>query len=283
MPNHEYAHPEMLVETEWLARHLDNDNMRIVEADEDVPLYDEGHIPGAVKIDWVTELNDTLRRDYLDRRDFARMAGSKGIDNETTVVFYGDKGNWWACYALWVFQLYGHNRVRILNGGRKKWIGEGRPLSHETPAFRPAIYHAPGRADYRIRAFREQVLGHVQAGRPLIDVRTPDEYNGKLLAMPGYPQEGALRGGHIPGARNIPWSRAIQDDGTFKPYNELLAIYQEENGLEPDESLITYCRIGERSSHTWFVLTYLLGYPNVRNYDGSWTEWGNLVGAPIEK
>jgi thiosulfate/3-mercaptopyruvate sulfurtransferase len=281
--NAPYAHPEMLVETGWVADHLDDPNVRVVESDEDILLYDQGHVPGAVMIDWVGDLNDRVRRDYLGREGFERLCARKGINNETTVVFYGDKNNWWACYALWVFQLFGNGSVRIMNGGRKKWTDEGRPLSKETPHHAPAVYHAPERADYKIRAYRDQVLEHVLAQRPLVDVRSPAEYTGELLHMEAYPQEGALRGGHIPGARNIPWGKAVREDGTFKPAAELRALYETANGLRPDQNVIAYCRIGERSSHTWFVLTYLLGYPNVRNYDGSWTEWGNLVGVPIEK
>ncbi|MDD3825893.1 MAG: sulfurtransferase [Anaerolineae bacterium] len=283
MPEQAVPNPEVLVETEWLAEHLDDPDIRIVEADEDVLLYDVGHIPGAVKIDWVADLNDPVRRDYLDREAFSRLASSRGISNDTTVIFYGDKDNWWATYAFWVFKLFRHQRAKILNGGRKKWIKEGRPLSRETPQVPPGRYEAPERDDLPIRAFRDQVLEHVRAGRPLVDVRSPDEYEGKLLHMPGYPQEGAVRGGHIPGAVNVPWSRAVREDGTFKSPEELRAIYETEAGLRPDEDLVAYCRIGERSSHTWFVLTYLLGYPRVRNYDGSWTEWGNLVDVPIER
>lgn len=278
-----YAHPEVLVSTQWVADHLNDPNIRIVESDEDVLLYDAGHIPGAVKIDWVQDLNDPVRRDYLQRQDFERLMSEKGIANDTTVVFYGDKNNWWACYAFWVFQLFGHTRAKIMNGGRQKWIEEGRPLTKEVPQYPRTTYRAPERADYKIRAFRDQVLQHVLNRRPLVDVRSPGEYTGELLHMPNYPQEGALRGGHIPGAKNIPWSRAVNPDGTFKSVEELRQIYEQENGLSPDQDIIAYCRIGERSSHTWFVLTYLLGYPNVRNYDGSWTEWGNLVGMPIEK
>jgi len=278
-----YAHPEVLVSTQWVADHLNDPSIRIVESDEDVLLYDAGHIPGAVKIDWVQDLNDPVRRDYLQRQDFERLMSEKGIANDTTVVFYGDKNNWWACYAFWVFQLFGHTRAKIMNGGRQKWIEEGRPLTKEVPQYPRTVYHAPERADYKIRAFRDQVLQHVLNRRPLVDVRSPGEYTGELLHMPNYPQEGALRGGHIPGAKNIPWSRAVNPDGTFKSVEELRQIYEQEHGLSPDQDIIAYCRIGERSSHTWFVLTYLLGYPNVRNYDGSWTEWGNLVGMPIEK
>ena len=279
----EYAHPDMLVDTAWVVEHLNDPQVRVVESDEDILLYDQGHVPGAVMIDWVGDLNDRVRRDYLGREGFERLCGVKGIGNDTTVVFYGDKNNWWACYALWVFQLFGHSNVKIMNGGRKKWVDEARPLSKETPRYAPAVYHAPERADYKIRAYRDQVLEHVQAKRPLVDVRSPAEYTGELLHMEAYPQEGALRGGHIPGARNIPWGKAAREDGTFKPAAELRELYETANGLRPDQTVIAYCRIGERSSHTWFVLTYLLGYPNVRNYDGSWTEWGNLVGVPIEK
>jgi thiosulfate/3-mercaptopyruvate sulfurtransferase len=279
----DYARPDVLVETEWLAEHLDDANLRIVESDEDILLYDQGHIPGAVMIDWVGDLNDRVRRDYLGREGFERLCAEKGIANDTTVVFYGDKNNWWATYAFWVFQLFGHTNAKILNGGRKKWIDEGRPLSKETPHFPRTTYRAPERADYKIRAFRDQVLAHVHAQAPLVDVRSPAEYSGELLHMEAYPQEGALRGGHIPGAKNIPWGKAAREDGTFKSVEELRQLYQGDNGLAPEQNIIAYCRIGERSSHTWFVLTYLLGYPNVRNYDGSWTEWGNLVGVPIER
>ncbi len=278
-----YAKPEYLVSTDWVAEHLNDPKVRIVESDEDVLLYEQNHVPGAVMIDWQLDLNDRVRRDYLQKAEFEALLSAKGIGNDTTVVFYGDKNNWWACYAFWVFQLFGHENARIMNGGRKKWIDEGRPVSKEQPAVAPAKYVAKQRADYRIRAFRDQVLNHVQMQSPLIDVRSPKEFTGELLHMEAYPQEGALRGGHIPGARNVPWARAVNEDGTFKSADELRAIYEGEAGLSPDKSVVAYCRIGERSSHTWFVLSYLLGYPNVRNYDGSWTEWGNLVGVPIEK
>ncbi|MBL8092828.1 MAG: sulfurtransferase [Anaerolineales bacterium] len=278
-----YAKPEYLVSTDWVVEHLNDPKVRIVESDEDVLLYQQGHVPGAVMIDWQLDLNDKVRRDYLQKAEFEALLSAKGIGNDTTVVFYGDKNNWWACYAFWVFQLFGHENARIMNGGRKKWIDEGRPVSKEQPAVTPAKYVAKQRADYRIRAFRDQVLNHVQMQSPLIDVRSPKEFTGELLHMEAYPQEGALRGGHIPGARNVPWARAVNEDGTFKSADELRAIYEGEAGLSPDKSVVAYCRIGERSSHTWFVLSYLLGYPNVRNYDGSWTEWGNLVGVPIEK
>ncbi|MGC9039781.1 MAG: sulfurtransferase [Roseiflexus sp.] len=278
-----YAHPEALVDTAWVADHLNDPKVRIVECDEDILLYDQGHIPGAVKIDWVGELNDPIIRDYLDRERFERLMVSKGISNDTTVVFYGDKHNWWATYALWVFKLFGHADARIMNGGRAKWIAEGRPLTREVPSYPPGEYHAPERNDAAIRAFRDQVLVHIrQPDTALVDVRSPQEYTGERLHMPEYPQEGALRGGHIPTAVNIPWASAVREDSTFKSADELRELYAGK-GITPDKDVIAYCRIGERSSHTWFVLTYLLGYPNVRNYDGSWTEWGNAVGLPIEK
>jgi thiosulfate/3-mercaptopyruvate sulfurtransferase len=278
-----YAHPEALVDTAWVADHLNNPKVRIVECDEDILLYDQGHIPGAVKIDWVGELNDPIIRDYLDRERFEQLMVSKGISNDTTVVFYGDKHNWWATYALWVFKLFGHADARIMNGGRAKWIAEGRPLTREVPSYPPGEYHAPERNDAAIRAFRDQVLAHIrQSGTALVDVRSPQEYTGERLHMPEYPQEGALRGGHIPTAVNIPWASAVREDSTFKSADELRELYASK-GITPDKDVIAYCRIGERSSHTWFVLKYLLGYPKVRNYDGSWTEWGNAVGLPIEK
>jgi thiosulfate/3-mercaptopyruvate sulfurtransferase len=278
-----YAYPEVLVSTQWVADHLADRSIRIVESNEDILLYDLGHIPGAVQIDWQKDLNDAVRRDYLTRQDFEALMAANGIDNTTTVVFYGDKNNWWATYAFWVFQLFGHSNAKVMDGGRAKWEAEGRPLVKEVPVYPKTTYKAQERADYKIRAYRDQVLAHVQSGLPLVDVRSPAEYSGELLHMPNYPQEGALRGGHIPGARNVPWARAANADGSFKSAEELRAIYETEQGLKPDDNVVAYCRIGERSSHTWFVLTYLLGYPNVRNYDGSWTEWGNLVGVPIEK
>lgn len=281
--NKGYAHPDALVSTQWVAGHRTDANIRIVESNEDILLYEQGHIPGAVQIDWVGDLNDKVRRDYLDRKGFSELMSRYGIANDTTVVFYGDKNNWWATYAFWVFQLFGHTKAKLMDGGRAKWIAEGRELVKDKPSYAPADYKAPERADYKIRAFRDQVLAHLQAHLPLVDVRSPKEFSGELLHMEAYPQEGALRGGHIPGARNVPWAQAAREDGTFKSAEELRAIYEQREGLSPDQNVITYCRIGERSSHTWFVLTYLLGYPNVRNYDGSWTEWGNLVNAPIEK
>ena len=283
MTDDTYANQDVLVSTQWVADNLHRtDKVRIVESNEDVLLYGTGHIPNAVHIDWVADLNDSIRRDYLDEQQFAALMSRAGIANDTTVVFYGDKNNWWATYAFWVFKLFGHEDCRIMNGGRQKWIAEGRELTKDKPQFAAATYRPAARADYKIRAFRDQVLAHVNAGQPLVDVRSPQEYRGELLHMPGSPQEGALRGGHIKGAVSVPWSRAVAEDGTFKTSGELRAIYEEEQGLSSDKNVIAYCRIGERSSHTWFVLTYLLGYPNVRNYDGSWTEWGNLVGVPIE-
>jgi thiosulfate/3-mercaptopyruvate sulfurtransferase len=277
----EYAHPERLVTTSWLAEHLGDEGLVVVESDEDVLLYDTGHIPRAIKVDWHTELNDQVTRDYLDAEGFARLCQAKGIGRDDTIVFYGDNFNWWAAYALWVFSLFGHADVRLLNGGRQKWIDEGRELVREVPARTPSDYPVVLRDDDLIRAFRDQVLSHIATGKPLVDVRSPGEYTGELLHMPDYPQEGALRGGHIPGALSKPWKQAANDDATFKPVGELRRIYADELGLRASDDIIAYCRIGERSSHTWFVLTHLLGYPMVRNYDGSWTEWGNLVRAPI--
>src|SRR4051812_49062464 len=278
-----YAHPERLVTTSWLADHPHDPRLVVVESDEDVLLYATGHIPGAVKVDWHTELNDQVSRDYLDAEGFARLCSAKGIGRDDTVVFYGDNFNWWAAYALWVFTLFGHPDVRLLDGGRQKWIDEGRELTRERPTRPPADYPTALRNDAPVRAFREQVLAHITVGRPLVDVRSPQEYTGELTHMPSYPQEGALRGGHIPGAVNKPWKAAANDDGSFKSADDLRKIYADELGLQPADDIIAYCRIGERSSHTWFVLTHLLGYPQVRNYDGSWTEWGNLVRAPIAK
>jgi thiosulfate/3-mercaptopyruvate sulfurtransferase len=278
----EYVHPEVLVSTDWVAEHANDPNVRIVESDEDVLLYDVGHVPGAIKVDWHTELQHQVVRDYIDKDAFAKLVGGKGIGNNHTVVFYGDRNNWWACYALWVFKMYGHQDCRIMNGGRQKWIDEGRPLTQERPNY-PAVNYTASGPDLSIRAFRQEVTDHIQAHKPLIDVRSPGEYSGELLHMPDYPQEGALRGGHIPGAASVPWGQAVAPNATFKSADELKALYEGRAGLKQQDDVVVYCRIGERSSHTWFVLTYLLGYSHVRNYDGSWTEWGNLVGAPIEK
>lgn len=278
-----YVHPEKLVSTEWVADHLNDSGIHIVESDEDPLLYTAGHIPGAVEVDWTRDLNDPLRRDYIERESFEALMSRIGVTPATTVVLYGDKSNWWAAYALWIFLLFGHDKAVIMDGGRQKWIDEGREMTREVPAIPPTHYMASDRNDGPIRAFRFDVLAHIKAGGRLVDVRSPAEYKGERLHMPDYPNEGALRGGHIPGAKNVPWSRAVAEDGTFKPADDLRAIYEQEQGLDPEQELITYCRIGERSSHTWFVLNYLLGFDKVRNYDGSWTEWGNLVGAPIER
>jgi len=279
-----YAHPDVLVSTQWVADHLADPDVRIVESDEDVLLYETGHIPGAVKIDWVADLNDPVIRDYIDRHRFQQLLRAKGINDRTTIVFYGDKNNWWATYAFWVFRLFGLEDLRLMDGGRLRWAEEGRELVTAVPRLVAGNITIKERDDSHHRAFREQVVEHVKRGKRLVDVRSPEEYRGERLHMPEYPNEGALRGGHIPGARSIPWGRAITPEThTFRPANELRTIYQEEHGLKPGEDVIVYCRIGERSSHTWFALTYLLGFAGVRNYDGSWTEWGNLVKAPVEK
>jgi thiosulfate/3-mercaptopyruvate sulfurtransferase len=277
-----YAHPDVLVGTEWLAKHLDDPKIRIIESDEDVLLYDTGHIPGAQKLDWHLDLNDPVQRDYISAEQFQALLRAKGIDESTTVVFYGDKNNWWAAYAFWVFQLFGFTSAKLLDGGRIKWEQEGRPFTTDVPRYPPTSYKAPKRSDEKIRAFFQEVRKHSESGKPLIDVRSPEEFTGQRIHMPDYPQEGTLRGGHIKGARSVPWARAANPDGTFKDAEALRAIYEKEKGLKPSDDIVAYCRIGERSSHTWFVLTYLLGYDRVRNYDGSWTEWGNAVRAPIE-
>lgn len=278
-----YAHPEVLVTTDWVAEHLNDPKVRIVETDEDPLLYTQGHVPGAVEIGWHMHLQDQIKRDYIDKSAFEEICKKSGIANDTTVVFYGDKSNWWACYAFWAFKLFGHKDCRVMDGGYALWAKQGRPMSKETPRHAATQYKAAGSNEHTIRAFRDEVAEHVKNRKPLVDVRSTPEFTGEKLHMEGYPQEGALRGGHIPGAKSVPWSRAIRDDGTLKSASELRAIYETEIGLKPSDDVIAYCRIGERSSHTWFVLTYLLGYPKVRNYDGSWTEWGNLVRAPIAK
>lgn len=278
-----YANADKLVSTEWVAAHLNDDKIRVIESNEDPLLYPSGHIPGAVEVDWVKDLNDPLRRDYLGKAGFDALASRIGIRPETTVIFYGDKSNWWATYALWVFELFNHTNAKIMDGGRLKWVAEGREVTREKPSISPTSYSAPERDDSQIRAFRDDVLQHVQSKGQLVDVRSPGEFSGEKLHMEGYPQEGAVRGGHIPGADSVPWSRAANENGTFKNAAELSAIYRDEKGLNPTQPTIAYCRIGERSSHTWFVLTNLLGFADVRNYDGSWTEWGNSVGLPIEK
>ena len=276
-----FAHPERLVSTEWLQSHLGAPGLVVVESDEDVLLYETGHIPGAVKIDWHTDLNDPVERDYIDGEAFAKLLGSKGISRDTTVVIYGDKSNWWAAYALWVFTLFGHEDVRLLDGGRGKWEAEGREYTTEVPTPTPAEYPVIERDDAPIRAYKDDVLAHL--GNPLIDVRSPEEYTGQRTTAPANPEEGSLRGGHIPSAHNIPWGKAAAEDGTFRPIGELNALYRDGAGLKDGDKIIAYCRIGERSSHTWFVLTYLLGLKGVRNYDGSWTEWGSAVRVPIVK
>ncbi|MFL0422815.1 MULTISPECIES: sulfurtransferase [Kocuria] len=278
----QYAHPERLVSTQWVAEHAGEPGVVVVESDEDVLLYETGHVPGAVKVDWHTELNDPVTRDYVDGERFAQLMSAKGIGREDTVVVYGDKSNWWAAYALWVFTLFGHQDVRLMDGGRDKWIAEGRELTTERPEVTPAAYPVVEREDAPIRAYREDVLAALGT-TPLIDVRSPQEYTGERTHMPDYPQEGTLRGGHIPTAASVPWARAAAEDGTFRSRKELEAIYLDEVGLTPGEDVIAYCRIGERSSHTWFVLTHLLGFENVRNYDGSWTEWGNAVRVPVAR
>ncbi|MHC4829270.1 MAG: sulfurtransferase, partial [Planctomycetota bacterium] len=275
-----YARAEALVSTDWVAEHLEDPNVRIVESNEDPLLYPSGHIPGAVEVDWARDLNDPLVRDYLGKEGFEALMRRLGATADTTIVFYGDKNNWWACYAYWVFQLFGHTNAKVMDGGSLKWKQEDRATTREVPTCEPSEYVAGDRDDKADRAFRKEVRQHVEKGGQLVDVRSPEEYSGERMHMPDYPNEGALRGGHIPGAASIPWNRAANlENGTFKTAEELRAIYEQEKGIDGSKPVIAYCRIGERSSHTWFVLTRLLGYDNVKNYDGSWTEWGNLVGA----
>jgi thiosulfate/3-mercaptopyruvate sulfurtransferase len=281
MAENGYAKP-VLVTTEWLDEHLNDDSVAVAEVDENPDLYDEGHIAGAVKLHWRDDLQDPVERDVVDRETFERLLGERGIGNDTTVVLYGDKNNWFAAYAYWYLKVYGHGDVRILDGGRQKWIDEARELTTDVPSPERKTYTAKER-DESIRAYRDQVrewLG--QSNRALVDVRSPGEYAGDLIAPPGYEQEGAQRGGHIPTAASIPWASAVQDDGTFKTADELKELYRGK-GVTPDKEVTAYCRIGERSAHTWFVLRELLGYADVKNYDGSWTEWGNLVDVPIER
>lgn len=273
----QYAHPEVLVTTQWLKQNLGS--VKVVESDEDILLYETGHIPGSVKLDWHTELNHPLRRDYLKGEEFAQLMSEKGISREDTVVLYGDRSNWWATYAFWVFKLFGHENVKLLDGGRNKWIADGGELTTDKPAVASTNYPVVDRDDSTIRAFRDDVIDHL--GLPLVDVRSLPEYTGERLHMPDYPNEGASRGGHIPTAASIPWSKAINEDETFKSLSELEDIYLSQTGFDRHDPFIAYCRIGERSSHSWFVLKYLIGIKDVRNYDGSWTEWGNLVGVPI--
>ncbi len=277
-----YVHPEVLVDTQWVADHLNDASVRRIEADEDVLLYEIGHIPGAVKLDWHVDVQDPVERDFIDQQGFEQLMSRWGITNDTTIVLYGDRNNWYACYTFWLFSMYGHSKLKIMNGGRAKWEEEKRSQTKEVPHYEATTYHAQP-ADESLRAFRDEVASGLRnPGRRLIDVRSPQEYSGELLHMVNYPQEGAQRGGHIPGAKNIPWATAAQADGTFKSAEDLRQIYGAKD-ITPDKEVITYCRIGERSAHTWFVLTQLLGFPRVRNYDGSWTEWGSVVRAPIEK
>jgi thiosulfate/3-mercaptopyruvate sulfurtransferase len=277
-----YAKPDVLVETTWVAEHLKDPNVRIVEVDVDTTAYGQGHVPGAIGFDWKSDIQNPVRRDFVDTSAFEALASRTGIGNDHTVVFYGDNNNWFATWAYWLFKYYGHRDARVMNGGRKKWVDEGRPLETAAPSHPKTVYKAK-EPDQSIRAFRQQVFDRV--GQPavgLVDVRSPKEFSGELLAPENLPQEGAQRGGHIPGAANVPWATAVREDGTFKSAEDLRAIY-EPKGITADKEIVAYCRIGERSSHTWFVLRELLGYPKVRNYDGSWTEWGSMVDVPIER
>ncbi|HET9133975.1 MAG TPA: sulfurtransferase [Gemmatimonadales bacterium] len=279
-----YANPDVLVDTAWVSARLEDPSVVLLESDEDLLLYETGHVPGARKLDWVEDLNDAVVRDYVDTARFQQLLRERGIHDDTTIVLYGDKNNWWACYAFWVFKLFGVRDVRLMDGGRARWIQEGRPMTTDRPVVAPGTITIGPRDDAAIRAFREDVLAHVAQGGRLVDVRSPEEFRGERMHMPDYPNEGALRGGHIPGARNVPWARAVDPEThCFRTAAELRAIYVDEQGLDPEAELVVYCRIGERSSHSWFALTQLLGWRKVRNYDGSWTEWGNSVRAPIER
>lgn len=280
--NKAYVHPEVLVDADWVEAHLDDPKVRLIEVDVDTTAYNQGHIPGAVGLNWQKELQDQVVRAPVSKERLEELLGQAGVSNDTTIVFYGDNNNWFAAWALWILKYYGHQDVRLLDGGRVKWLADQREMTTEVPTYPQTTYHAQ-EPDAAIRAFRDQILsklGHAEVA--LVDVRSSGEYSGELLAPANLPQEGAQRGGHIPGAANIPWSMAVREDGTFKATDELETIYQSK-GITPDKEVVAYCRIGERSSHTWFVLHYLLGYPQVRNYDGSWTEWGSLIGAPIER
>ena len=282
MADNSYANPDVLVTTQWVEDHLNDPKVRIVESDEDILLYEIGHIPGAIALDWHTDLQNPVVRDFVDKAGFEALMSRSGISNDTTVIFYGDRNNWYACYTFWLFKYFGHADARVMDGGRAKWEAEGRVYNREAAKHSPTTYTAQ-EADDSIRAFRDDVLDFVKTGSGgLVDVRSPQEYTGEVIHMIGYPQEGAQRGGHVKGARNIPWAKAANADGTFKSAVELQELYANE-GITKEKPTIAYCRIGERSSHTWFVLTYLLGFPNVRNYDGSWTEFGSLVNVPIEK
>jgi thiosulfate/3-mercaptopyruvate sulfurtransferase len=280
--NKGYAHPEALVDADWVEAHLNDPQVRLIEVDVDTNAYDQGHIPGAVGFNWKKELQDQVVRAPLSNEHLEALLGGAGVSNDTTIVLYGDNNNWFAAWALWILKYYGHQDVRLLDGGRVKWLADKREITSEVPSYAATTYHAEEPVT-NIRALRDQVLSEIgQSNVALVDVRSPGEYSGELLAPANLPQEGAQRGGHIPGAANIPWGQAVREDGTFKSADELRALYGGK-GVTPDKEVIAYCRIGERSSHTWFVLNYLLGYPQVRNYDGSWTEWGSLIGVPIEK
>ncbi len=277
----EYA-SDVLVSTDWVQEHLDDPSIRIVEVDENPALYAEAHIPGAIGLDWRTDLQDQVRRDFLDAEAFGELFGSRGISNDHTIVLYGDRNNWFAAYTYWYLKYYGHEAVKLVNGPREKWLSEGRPTSTEIPSYEPTTFATkPGNPE--IRALRDEVFGALDSGKKLVDVRSPQEFSGELIAMAGYEQEGAQRGGHIPGAASVPWAQAVQEDGTFKSREALEELYGGKGVLDAPEGIIAYCRIGERSAHTWFVLHELLGQQDVKNYDGSWTEWGNLVNVPIEK
>jgi thiosulfate/3-mercaptopyruvate sulfurtransferase len=272
---------DVLVSTDWVAEHLEDDSIRIVEVDENPALYAEAHIPGAIGFDWKNDLQDQVKRDFLGPEEFGRLFGERGISNDHTVVLYGDRNNWFAAYTYWYFSYYGHDKVRLINGPREKWISEGRDTTTEVPSH-PAAEFTANKGDDKIRAFRDDVQKAIDKDTSLVDVRSPQEYSGELIAMAGYEQEGAQRSGHIPGAASVPWAQAVQEDGTFKSADELRELY-ESKGVIDGNPIIAYCRIGERSAHTWFVLSELLGEKKVKNYDGSWTEWGNMVSVPIEK
>lgn len=281
----DYVHPEVLAATDWVEAHLDDRRVRLLEANEDPTLYSQGHLPGAHEVHWTRDLCDCTRREVLDKAGFERLMGRIGADEDTTLVFYSEASNWWACYAYWVFQLFGHTNAKVMDGGREKWLREGRKTTTEVPPDRGSEYHhGHARSDHKHRAMRDEVVEHVRSHRKLVDVRSPREFSGEIVNLPDFPNEGALRGGHIPGARNVPWNATIDaDTGEFLDRGSLTSIFEEGAGIHPNEDIIVYCRIGERSSHTWFVLRYLLGFRHVRNYDGSWTEWGNMVGVPIER